>query len=308
MIYKGKELYHYGTKGQKWGIRNYQNKDGSYTANGQKENNGHGRYSSIDSENKSNKKRGLSDKQKKYIKIGLAVAGVSLAVAGGLYLYKNKDYLSMYMKMGKKNVDFIRNSGTFDYLNIREDKDAYIVDPNNILQKTSTSGKLSEALKNVNPSGEKDHCQQNVVAACLRYMGLDAKTKSGALSTTSGSIVTKCFKGDDMLKARTPNVTFSNSKEASDWIIKRLKPIEGSCGSISLPLVGTTEGHAIMWSMDNGAIKFSDPFARTKNGFIVIEDASSYFGSLYSTTERPTISRIDNLEINYEEFWNYFTN
>lgn len=34
-IYVGNELYHYGTKGQKWGVRNYQNPDGSYTAKGQ---------------------------------------------------------------------------------------------------------------------------------------------------------------------------------------------------------------------------------------------------------------------------------
>lgn len=39
------ELYHYAVKGQKWGIRNYQREDGSYTAKGQAENKGHGRYS-----------------------------------------------------------------------------------------------------------------------------------------------------------------------------------------------------------------------------------------------------------------------
>lgn len=37
-------LIHFGTKGQKWGIRNYQNSDGSYTSKGQSENSGHGRY------------------------------------------------------------------------------------------------------------------------------------------------------------------------------------------------------------------------------------------------------------------------
>ena len=30
----GSELYHHGIKGQKWGVRNYQNPDGSYTAEG----------------------------------------------------------------------------------------------------------------------------------------------------------------------------------------------------------------------------------------------------------------------------------
>ena len=30
------ELYHYGVKGQRWGVRRYQNKDGSLTNAGKK--------------------------------------------------------------------------------------------------------------------------------------------------------------------------------------------------------------------------------------------------------------------------------
>ena len=41
------ELYHWGIKGQKWGVRRYQNKDGTYTAAGKK------RRSSYESEAKS---------------------------------------------------------------------------------------------------------------------------------------------------------------------------------------------------------------------------------------------------------------
>ena len=36
MIYYGKELCHSGVKGQKWGVRNYQNQDGTWTLLGKR--------------------------------------------------------------------------------------------------------------------------------------------------------------------------------------------------------------------------------------------------------------------------------
>lgn len=59
------ELYHHGIKGQKWGVRRFQNTDGSLTARGKKHRNG-------EPEGTTEKK---GSKLKRALKIGGAVAG-----------------------------------------------------------------------------------------------------------------------------------------------------------------------------------------------------------------------------------------
>lgn len=72
------ELYHYGVKGMKWGVRRYQNKDGSLTREGK---NRH------DEENKS--KRTILTRRN--VAIGASVVGTALVVMGGMYIYKKSN-------------------------------------------------------------------------------------------------------------------------------------------------------------------------------------------------------------------------
>lgn len=76
-------LYHHGIKGQKWGQRNYQNTDGSYTAKGQAENNGHGRYSNV------------SDKQ---------IAESHRNKMMNFYKYRNRDKYNYYKIASEKDI------------------------------------------------------------------------------------------------------------------------------------------------------------------------------------------------------------
>lgn len=75
------QLYHHGVKGMKWGVRRYQNKNGSLTNAGKR------RYKDSDQQETTSKK-GLSSKQKTALKIGAAAAGTALAAYGAYRVSK----------------------------------------------------------------------------------------------------------------------------------------------------------------------------------------------------------------------------
>lgn len=92
------ELYHHGVKGMKWGVRRYQNKDGTLTSAGKK------RYD--DTEIGELKRKGLTDKQKKALKIGVAVVGTALVAYGAHKVLNDPNIISA----GKKAIDSMMNT------------------------------------------------------------------------------------------------------------------------------------------------------------------------------------------------------
>ena len=81
-FYSSLYLAHHGIKGQKWGVRRYQNEDGSYTDEGAKR-------------RRSDNKPGMSDGAKKALKVGAVVAGTALAAIGA---YKLHQYMNSPLK------------------------------------------------------------------------------------------------------------------------------------------------------------------------------------------------------------------
>lgn len=130
------ELYHHGIKGQKWGDKNgppyllgasshssSERKEGTsgWSNKAKKEYKASKKSSNRYEDNSEKKKSGLTDKQKKAIKIGAAVAITVLAAYGGYKIYQNREDITDYMSrfhihkdVGKKSVDKLKDTDLFD--------------------------------------------------------------------------------------------------------------------------------------------------------------------------------------------------
>ena len=125
-LYDENHLEHHGVKGQKWGVRRYQNKNGTLTPAGRKrydtdENSDYKKVSKSSTPKSSSsedgqKKKDLTDKQKKLIIAGAAIAGTALAAYGGYKLsqsVKTKAAESIVNKGNSQAADLMKKAGEY---------------------------------------------------------------------------------------------------------------------------------------------------------------------------------------------------
>ena len=148
MVYET-TLCHYGIKGQKWGIRRFQRKDGTLTDKGRK------RYSDDGGNEPAAKRKGMSASTKKKLMIG---AGIALATAATIYAIENPKVVKMPLSAAKKLAtesnaakavsNVLKNSRTIDLMKKGTVKSASAL--KNVATKASPS--VATFLKN---SGSK---------------------------------------------------------------------------------------------------------------------------------------------------------
>lgn len=257
-------LAHHGVLGMKWGVRKKEDLVGR-------------RPGVADSQNVSYNKDGfhLSDKQKKYIKIGAVACASALAIYGG---YKLKKYIDLKDLKGVANITK--------------------VDPNSIDPKSINPFMYSKNLPLSTLKAANMNCGNCAIANELRYRGIPVQAKLNGDGMYPEQMMSY-FTGQDADSIVSLDVGGPKAKET---IIKTIidKYPDNARGSIYLPR-SNDANHFQSWQKLNGEVFFED----TQNTHRIAVRAlntvvSSKSGSIGAKRYGTRIMRLDNLGINQD--------
>lgn len=319
------ELYHYGVKGMKWGVRRYQNEDGSYTSLGKKRRS--------DDAKKAHNGIHLSEKQKKYLKIGAAVVGSGLLIYGA-YQFNKVNTLNVNPKTGAPINSILRlnDSNRSKYLAGKQRVFELFngkIDSNTGFRIINKPNKIPKSDKEiVNPfywinDKFRRNCGNSVIANELRDRGFDVGARGNSIGMTKEQLF-KCFGGFDEksvteinpfswgipshLKYTAPDLSnfkqwASSYKARAKYVkskfvdtIKESQP-NGSRGAIFITLAGANgesgPGHWFSWYKDAGGnVRFANPQKFSLSDLNI-------FGQYTTHSNGPNsfIVRLDNLKV-----------
>lgn len=232
-------LYHHGIKGQKWGDRNGPPYPLGASDHSSRERKAGWRRSlkkpSSKKSKNSNERSGLTDKQKKAIKIGIAVAGTALVAYGGYRLAKSGklDGLADKINLGKnktndllagdvgiggtaipsKTSTLFKTTGKditsgrvsaqdFSHSDIKSVAGFKVLNSPDTVESMTKAVKVGSKGTIVNPNRANDkynnNCTRCAVSTYLRSIGLDVKAKdSGGEPDDLLGVVESVFKNSN---------------------------------------------------------------------------------------------------------------
>lgn len=330
-----KYLAHHGILGQRWGRRNgppYPLDASDHSASEKKA----GWRKSLDKggkkeDNKKQRKRkdittpksGLTDKQKRALKMGAALAVTALAVYGG-YKLKQSGKLDQLVEKGKKLFDDtapknaskpVSNFGSeslggsskspfgeFDFSTLNSQQAAKTKPVTEVIhgfKKLAHQESLADTLKKTNPNRGntlyKNNCVLCSIASFMRQAGYDVTAgQTGGVQLNPAGVVEKCFKGAKIVEGSA--IKFGRSQnDAAEMLLKRFG--QNASGLCNIQWKGGVGGHAFSWKIVDGVVSFFD--AQTGS-----TDVSSYWNGI-DPMGNLTLARLDNLEIDFDAISEY---
>lgn len=249
-------LEHYGVLGMKWGVRK-DRKSGSSTVGS----------------SKVEKHKGLTDGQKRALKIGAAVAVTALVAYGG---YRMVQANPRTVDNGRKFVAQLtmqqeRNMRTNFDAKERREFENHKLDmsrPSKITENKTMSRKRANPYRGT-PEG-KNICSNAGIAGVLRHshgFEVTAKPVENGRQQNLGDTVRDCFDGARILEGSAGKFGKSQA-DASDMLKKRFGDNAAGVASFEWRKLTPNEeskGHTISWEIKNGNVEFDDYAQGTDN-------------------------------------------
>ena len=284
-------LQHHGIKGQKWGKRNGPPYPLDYDDHSAAQKRLNPKRTIDGKRDETTKKKGLSDAQKKALKIGAIAAGAALA---GVAAYK-LGAIDKLVSVGKTAMSTLPEGvQTFEFETF---------EPEHIFPKDL--GGVT------NPKGLKNNCKDVAEATLKRWLGVDPSAVAGEKSTTGNlhDFVEKrgynkagvIWLGDDGGVA--PDPSGDSTGRVTRQILRKFK--EGDCGVIGvswnpkyLKPGQPEDGHAFNWLISGGKVLFIDDQPDPP-----ITDASKYLSRIqYEPDKNGRLPQIEIAKITKDAF------
>lgn len=256
-------ISHHGILGMKWGIRRFQNYDGSLKNAGKKRYGVSEKTKTSENQNEGSKQKFWTDERKATAKKVALGVGITAAVGLGVYAtYKSGILNKVNLNDGKKKINNILDAEGGDILQSGP-------------KKLSKPLPYDEVIKNVNPLHHNDNCKEVATNVAMKAMEnfdthAEAKTFSGNMHKFIDNYFDGAVDGKNLISVEPG----SNPRErVSNLILKRLdrgQIKDGDVGCISIGVspqlarnVGITDtdaipGHVFNFRVSGGKVSFTD--------------------------------------------------
>lgn len=329
--YRPAELYHHGILGMKWGRKNgppyplgaqdhsasekkagwrksLDKSDSGSQNKGKKSNNSdkQKKATKSDSDSQNEKKHGLSDGQKKAIKIGATVALTALAAWGTYQLYQSGK-LDPYIDAGKNKIEELlgKKSGSSEF---GQQPVEDLIDRTSAQSNTATGGfkmkntssSIAQDLKAVNPNYFEGrewqyNCGNSSIAYEMRRRGFDVK----ALGNNNG------MRTEQIMQYFTNQNSDSIVKVEGDLKGRSASAVRGEVKSTLLKTYPKGSRGMVQYMHSRGGHFFN--WEITENGKVLFTDAQSgetratVFNAFDKSSQKDIkCMRLDNLGLNMD--------